>query len=359
MFTYLTRQPPWFAFLIHPRDNGDVLRDGVGSLLRQYSSSDADSVLKFSSLPPIVAGSVRIRSSAVRGEIVSVMCVADDVLGARGRHGLLAAARLAVGRGASVLGLGGLTAPALGGGELLLRHLPAAVTLTNGNAYTAAVLREQTLAAVARLGTPAQRRVAVLGCTGSVGMATSHLLAEEGLDLVLVGRTAARARALLGPLGSRVVFSGNVADVRQADVVVAVTSDPSARLIPEFLSPNTIVIDAAQPPNVPRAARPLFEARRITVVEGGLVHIPGFTCTYDVGIADPQTTFACLAETYLYAREGIRDHSVGRPSAEAARRMERIARRRGVTPRPLEFDPVSVPRAPASRERAVWNQVGQ
>jgi fatty aldehyde-generating acyl-ACP reductase len=74
------------------------------------------------------------------------------------------------------------------------------------------------------------------------------------------------------------------------------------------------------------------------VVEGGLVHIPGYTCTYDFGLPDPRDTIAYLAETYLFAREGIRKHSVGRPSAEPACRLERVAQRHGVSPRPLDLE---------------------
>jgi hypothetical protein len=66
-----------------------------------------------------------------------------------------------------------------------------------------------------------------------------------------------------------------------------------------------------------------------------LVRIPRYACSQEFFLPDPRDTFACLAETYLFAREGLREHSVGTPSIELAHRLERAARKHGVTPRPL------------------------
>ena len=68
------------------------------------------------------------------------------------------------------------------------------------------------------------------------------------------------------------------------------------------------------------------------MVRGGRVRIPGYHSTYDFGLEDSADTFACLAETYLFAREGIWEHSVGAPQPEFARRLERAASRHGVQP---------------------------
>ena len=43
------------------------------------------------------------------------------------------------------------------------------------------------------------------------------------------------------------------------------------------------------------------------------------------------------------AREGIREHSVGWPPPELAERLERVALRRGIRPRPLDLPPAAAP----------------
>jgi predicted amino acid dehydrogenase len=246
-----------------------------------------------------------------------------------GRLTIRRAAAVAVARGARVIGLGGLTAPAMAGGSRLLESLPSSVTVTNGNALTAAVVRRNVLEVAARCATGS--RVAVVGCTGSVGTTTSRLLAAEGLDLLLIGRTVERARATVGQLPGA-WFSGDLRDARTCGAVVLLTNDPAATVQPSMLAPGTVVVDAAQPKNIAWNRRDQFRQRDVQVLDGGLVRIPGYRCTFDLGMTGPHDTYACLAETYLLAREGLREHSVGRPSVEAAISAERLAGKHGVLP---------------------------
>lgn len=263
------------------------------------------------------------------------MRMPEEMTSLRATEAIVEGVELALRRGASVIGLGALTAPATAGGLRLLRHLPKGVTLTNGNAYTAAVVRHNVVEASATLALDQQARIAIVGCTGSVGTLASHLLAEAGFELILVGRSVKRVQHQLGSLKGQAIFAEDLDAVREADVAVLLTSDPSAQLAPEQVRAGAVVIDCAQPPNIPASAYKEFRRRGITVAEGGIVRIPQYVCTMDFGLLDPTDTFACLAETYLFAREGIREHSVGRPSAELAHRLERAAQRHGVIPRTL------------------------
>ncbi|MGH9011986.1 MAG: hypothetical protein ACRDYF_19380, partial [Acidimicrobiia bacterium] len=169
----------------------------------------------------------------------------------------------------------------------------------------------------------------------SVGVPASRLLADDGFPLVLVGRTVERVRRHLGHLDSKGQFAAGLDSALGSDVVVLLTSDQSARLAPDHVSPGAFVIDFAQPANVAPAAMAEFERRGVTVVEGGIVRVPDYWCSVDLGLVDPADTTACVAEAYLFAREGIQAHSVGRPTPELARRLERAALRHGVRPQPL------------------------
>jgi fatty aldehyde-generating acyl-ACP reductase len=333
---YLTREPPAFVFLTHLRDGTDLDRIGASSFLRRYSDGENDFRRKMGSLPPIVAGEVVFGFGPVRGEVVVVMQLPEELLGPRGMRSILAGMEVARRRGAPVVGLGALIAPATAGGVKLLRHLAPGITLTNANAYTAAVVRRNVLEASERLGLERQARVAVVGCTGSVGVATSRLLAADGFHLTLVGRTVGRVRLHLGDLeGPAVRPAAGLGSVGASDVVVLLTSDPSASLAPADVRPGAIVIDVAQPANVAPSVALALAGQDVTVVEGAIVRIPDYWCTVDLGLVDPADTTACVAETYLFAREGLREHSTGRATAALAHRLERAATRHGIHPQPL------------------------
>jgi predicted amino acid dehydrogenase len=332
---YLSAQPPAFVFLTHLRDDDDLDRIGASSFLRRYSDGADDFRRKMGSLPPLVAGEISFGFSPVRGEVVVVMRQPDGLLGPGGGRAVLEGLEVALARGAPVIGLGALIAPATAGGARLVRHLPAGVTLTNTNAYTAVLVQANVHEAAADLGLGSGARVAVIGCTGSVGVPASRLLADDGFPLVLVGRTVERVRRHLPDLESKVQFAAGLDSALGSDVVVLLTSDESARLTPDHVSPGAVVIDFAQPANVTPAAAAAFERHGVTVVEGGIVRVPDYWCSVDLGLADRADTTACVAEAYLFASEGIQAHSVGRPTTELARRLERVGVRHGVRPQPL------------------------
>lgn len=331
---YLSNIPPWFCFIVHPRQVSDLDQIGGASLIRRYSRDEEEFVRKACSSPPLVLGEVTAHGSSIRGEIIGAVRMPETMLTREGLRAVLEAADLAVQRGTAFIGLGALTAPVTGGGAFLLPRLPSGVTVTNGNALTAAMARENVMEAVALRGL-ANPRVAVLGATGSVGVAASHLLADEDLDLILIGRSAAPVRQRLGDLEHVAVLTDTMARVGDADIVLVLTSHPSALLRPDMLKPSATVVDFAQPANVPVQDYGEFRNAGISIAEGGIVRIPGYRCTQDFFLQTPEETFACLAETYLLASTGLRDHSVGYPSPDFARTLASLAAQHGIHPRPL------------------------
>jgi predicted amino acid dehydrogenase len=332
MVPYLSAQAPWFSFIAHIRDLNDVDRIGVGSFLRRFSRDDAEVAAKAATLDPLVAAQFFFRGVAATGELVCVCRFPDQLMSAEGRRWVLDGVELAAKRGARVIGLGGLTAPATGGGLTLRDQLPRGVTLTNGNALTAVIVRDNVCEASEILGLGRQARVAVIGCTGSVGGAASHLIASAGFPLTLIGRTRSRVERTFPTLHAR--YSDAIGDAADADIIVILTSDATARFRPWHAKGGSIVIDCAEPSNIPREEYDSFAAKGVSVVEGGLVRIPGYATTCDYTTV-PGAAFACLAETYLFAVGGIREHSIGRPTVEQALKLERLARNRGITALPI------------------------
>jgi fatty aldehyde-generating acyl-ACP reductase len=345
---YLTQEPPWFTFLVHPRDFEDLWVVPGAALVDQHSTSDAEFQEKMLSLPPTVIGDVRFGFAPVHGEVVAVLCMPDEILHLRGRQGIIEAVEVAVGRGTPVIGLGALTAPATRGGAALLPLVPRGVTVTTGNAYTAAIAFRNAMEAISELNQSGPVRVAVVGCTGSVGVATARLLDRAGLDLILIGRSKHRVNRELPDVAPRATVSEQRDDIAGADVVLLLTGDPTAQLEPGMPRPGSIVIDLAHPFNIPPRRFGEFQARDIRVAQGGLVEIPGYSSTAELRLPDRHCTLACLAETYLFAREGIREHSVGHASVELAIELEDIADRYGVGPRKLDLDGWKPPAAPVA-----------
>ena len=92
----------------------------------------------------------------------------------------------------------------------------------------------------------------------------------------------------------------------------------------------------AQPANIGIEQYNTFRTHDIFVAEGGLVIIPGHASTFNFGLPEPTCTFACLAETYLFASSGITNHSAGALSMEFALEIEQLADECGLLIRPLD-----------------------
>jgi fatty aldehyde-generating acyl-ACP reductase len=337
MLPYLTNQSPWFAFLIHPRDIQDLYELGGSSLIAEHSVDEDEFRDKMCTMPPTIAGQVTFGLGGAIGELVAVVRMPGQVLRPEGRQRIAEAVRLAAARGAAVVGLGALTAPATRGGLTLLPDLPKGVTLTTGNALTSAIACSNVAEAAVAIGLPGSATVAVVGCHGSVGTAASRQLAASGTDLILVGRTVARVEQELPDLAGRARVSAGLGDLVHADIVLLLTSDPSALLTPDVLRPGAVVIDLSHPVNIPLSDYPEYFARDIAVVQGGLVQIPLYHSTINFRLPSRRAALACLAETYLFAREGITEHSVGPASAELAVELAGLAARHGIRPWPLEL----------------------
>jgi predicted amino acid dehydrogenase len=323
--------------MVHPRDLFDLRQIGGSRLIAEHSADDEEFQEKMLTLPPTIVGEFTFGIGRGRGELLGVLCMPDRIMRLHGRRQIEDGVRVAAQRGTSVLGLGELTAPATMGGVTLLDVLPPGMTLTTGNAYTAAIARQNVIEASHALGLGGRASVAIVGCTGSVGVAASRLLARAGFELLLIGRNPDRVRRELPELAGEFTVSGDRSDVGRADIVLLLTGDRSAQLAPTDPRPGSVVIDFAQPVNIQPSQYPAFLRNGVRVAEGGLVCIPGYRSSFDLRTADRHATFACLAETYLFACEGITEHSVGQPSVELALELERVAARHGVRARALDL----------------------
>ncbi len=333
-----------FAFLVHPRAN---LRQDMGRLARPLGlvpNTVYDHAMRRLPLPPTGFARVDLNGREI-GRLVLVPFGARHLLADRrtGSRKVAQAVDYAVAAGARIVGLGGLTSPVTNGGRVLSRR--GDVGITNGNAFTAAVVHRQVRGLIesAPVG-----RVAVVGATGSVGSAVTRLLARDGLgaDLLLVARDRSRLETLAGAVGARA--STDLSSAAACDVVVVLTSAADALVGPQHLREGAQVLDATQPrntrPDLPRI-RP-----DVLVVDGGLVDVPGLRLDGGSLGLPPGRVFACLAETMLLSIAGHTGHfSLGRPTLDQVDHVIELAEGLadlGLRPAvPTSFgEPVSHPR---------------
>lgn len=308
-----------FAFTVHPRAR---LREDLARAWRPLGlvpEAVYDTALRRLPLPPVTMAGVEIGGERV-GHIVLVPFGARHLLSdiEGGRRRVSRAVDRAVGLGADVVGLGALTATVTAGGATLRERTDIAVT--NGNAYTAAIVEDQIRMLLPLVSERTPRpRIAVVGASGSVGSAVTRLLARDpdGARLTLIARTAPRVKALAAEVAGDVEVSvaHTIDAVGDADLVVLLTASADALLGPEHLAPGAVVLDATQPRNT---SPDLATARPdVLVIDGGIVSIPSLRITGgDIGLPDGRS-YACFAETAILALTGRTGHfSLGNPTLD-------------------------------------------
>ncbi|MGB4503533.1 MAG: shikimate dehydrogenase [Syntrophaceticus sp.] len=247
---------------------------------------------------------------------------------------IIEAGKLAEKLGAEIVGLGAMTAVVGDAGITVAKNLGIAVT--TGNSYTVAMALEGTKRAVEYTGVDmAQAKAVVLGATGSIGSVCAKILASEVGDLTLVSRTHSRlerlAHQILHETGTAVRLTTNTKEaLRDADIVMAVTSSVDTIIEPQDLKPGAVVCDVARPRDV--SVKVASERPDVLVIEGGVVDVPGDNVqfNFDFGFP-PGTAYACMAETMILAlEERCENYSLGRDlTVSQVREIQRLGEKHG------------------------------
>jgi predicted amino acid dehydrogenase len=316
-----------FAFLVHPRVriSEDLAR--MWRPLGLLPDGLYAGALRRLPLPPVPMATVEIGGAAV-GHVLLVPYAARHMLDFPGeaRRRVVAAVDRAVRLGADVVGLGALTAPVTAGGAALRSRTDIGVT--NGNAFTAAIVDTQVRAALQDLDPAAGRHVAVVGATGSVGSTVASLLARDrAVDrLTLVARSRPRLQMISDRVSglTRTTTATEMSAVADADVVVLLTASADSLLTGRHLKADALVVDATQPRNT--SPDLLTERPDVTVIDGGIVDIPSLRLHGgDIGLPEGRA-YACFAETALLALSGHRGHfAIGAPSVEQVEQVRDLA----------------------------------
>ena len=322
-----------FGFVLHPLSIGDVARrypiakylpmSWVEGLLNRMPPKFVSQITSLRSASGATANGCLVACPAMPRQLVEWPVE-------RAYARILGAIDVAARWGAKIIGLGAFTAVVGDKGLTLAQR--SSVAITTGNSYTVYTAIEGALKAAEMMGIDVPNaRAAVLGATGSIGRACALLLAPQVGALSLVGRRSealqAIAEEVAGEAGLPCETSTDVAEgLRDADIILAVTSAIEAIIGPADVKPGAVVCDVARPRN---ASRALAEQRDdVLVIEGGAVAVPGEG--FDFGFP-PGLSYACMAETMILALEGrFEDYSLGpEMRLEQVREMGALARKHG------------------------------
>ncbi len=244
---------------------------------------------------------------------------------------IIRAARVAQGLGAKIVGLGAMTSVVGDAGVTIARNVDIAVT--TGNSYTVWTALEGARKAAELMGTdPSQAHVAVMGATGSIGQVCVRILADEVPAVTLIGRSESRLAELAASVQGKAQVgytTDPAAGLREADIVITVTSAVDTVVPVEALKPGAVVCDVARPRDVSREV--VKKRPDVLVIEGGAVEVPGEVDFHLNFGFPPKTAYACMAETMILAlEERYESFSLGRDlSVERVREIAALAEKHG------------------------------
>lgn len=228
--------------------------------------------------------------------------------------------------GCEFVGLGALTASVTHAGKCIANHPDVKCAITHGDHHAAGL-------AIEGIKRVAEKRfdrdlseltVDVVGATGIIGDALTRALVSVTGKLILTGRKKNKL-AQYASL-SNVKISDDIADAKEADIVVTATSSPDALIKSEHLKYGAVVYEVSQPRNVSQHVTK--EREDILVVDGSYARVPEGVKFWWMSLP-PQHTFGCMAETVIQCLEGDREHHVGGIDLGFMEEVERRAAKYG------------------------------
>ncbi len=327
-----------FAFIIHPIDPKRDVQRKFPRLGKILPAPAINFLSRF--FPPVYISHITgARSAAAGGRPIEGWFVACPFTPQRMMtlpvktvyNKIVKTVRLAQSKGARLVGLGAYTSVVGDAGLTISRQVD--VPVTTGDSYTVAVATQAVREAARRMDIDlSQATVAVVGATGAIGAVSAQLLARDAPQLILIGRRLerlAQVKARCEAVGAEVQVSTDVAAIRHADVILAVSSAGEAIIHASHLKPGAVVCDVARPRDVSKKV--VEERDDVLVIEGGMVEVPG-EVDFHFNFGFPlKMAYACMAETMALAMDGrYESYTLGKDLTVAqVEAIDDIARRHG------------------------------
>ena len=190
------------------------------------------------------------------------------------------------------------------------------VPVTTGDAYTVSIAVQALVAAAKEMDIPLHdASAAVVGALGAIGRVCAESLAQVVGRLILIAREEVQLEELRDHLSpnshAELVVSTNVQSLKEAQLILTVTSAVHDVIDPGVLQAGSIICDVARPRDV--SAMVARARNDILVIDGGMVDVRG-PVDFQFNFGFPQgKAYACMAETMVLALEGhFEDYTLGK-----------------------------------------------
>ena len=335
-----------FAFIIHPIDPKRDVSRKFPVLGRVLSERQIDFFSTF--FPPIYISEIDGITSQATGKQIKGWFIACPYTPRRMLElpertvyrKIIQTGRLAEKLGAQILGLGAFTSVVGDAGITIAEALD--VPVTTGDSYTVMVAVDAIRKAARVMDIPLQTATAaVVGASGAIGQVCADLLADDVERLYLIGRKQEKLEELRDRLKAcaepgrsirrraELVISTRMDVLKEAQLILTVTSALHDVIQPEHLQPGSVVCDVARPRDVSAMVAAVRDD--ILVIDGGMVDVPGpVDFHFNFGFP-PGKAYACMAETIALALDGkFEDYTLGKHlTRERVEEIDRIAKKHG------------------------------
>jgi len=327
-----------FAFIIHPIDPKRDVSRKFPFLGRVLSEKQIDFFSTF--FPPVYISEISGITSQATGKQIKGWFIACPYTPRRMMElpertvyrKIVETGRLAEKLGAQILGLGAFTSVIGDAGITIAKELDVPVTTGDSYTVTVAVDAIREAAFVMDIPLPAAT-AAVVGATGAIGQVCAEMLADDVERLYLIGRRQDALDELRNRLQvharSELIVSTRMDVLKEAQLILTVTSAIHDVIRPEHLQPGSVVCDVARPRDVSAMVAAVRDD--ILVIDGGMVDVPGpVDFHFNFGFP-PGKAYACMAETVALALEGrFEDYTLGKQLTRArAEEIDTIAKKHG------------------------------
>jgi predicted amino acid dehydrogenase len=302
-----------FAFIVHPRDLSDAKRKYPFAAYLPKSVIEIWSRFQWPTIGSKIHGLVTRTGRKADGWVIICPMTTRLMIKNRNvaRNRVLQAVKLSEKLGSKIVGLGAFTSIVTRDGRSLKGK--TRVGITTGNAYSAAIAIENLKHLFSLTGRKLiESSLAVVGGAGSVGSACSKILAKSAKELIIVDKNKRELDNLIDyiNMGNNIKGRTDIASIKKADGIIAVTNAPGAIVRASHLKKGAIVIDAAQPKNVSRHIP--NQRDDVIVVESAIVKSNGLDFNFDFGLNYAEA-LGCLAEVLVLAwMEHKGDYSLGK-----------------------------------------------
>jgi predicted amino acid dehydrogenase len=327
-----------FAFIIHPIDPKRDVSRKFPFLGRVLSERQIDFFSTF--FPPVYISEIEGITSQATGKTIKGWFIACPYTPRRMMElpermvyrKIIQTGRMAEKLGADILGLGAFTSVVGDAGLTIAKALD--VPVTTGDSFTVAMAVQAIRDAARVMDIKIEdATVAVVGATGAVGHVCAELLAGEAARVLLIARHEEKLEALRDKIKrqarSELVVSTRMDVLREAQLILTVTSSIHDVIRPEHLQPGSVVCDVARPRDVSAMVAAVRDD--ILVIDGGMVDVPGpVNFNFNFGFPEGKA-YACMAETIALTLEGrFEDYTVGKDiTLERVKDITAIAERHG------------------------------